>query len=492
VARLNRAPLAASAEDMPRTVPFAPPLALAFAMVVAVVVAVPAFAAAQPARVDFHTDRSGAVSGYTRTLTTTDGDLVLSFPYRGTYAMAGVDLPDAPAQGVALLRIAPDGRARWVRDLRRDLGRTQNVSSIRELPGGALLLDVQNDSPTLGHLTHAELVRIEPDGRIGFRLADPNPTATSSSFAPRVTAEGDILLVGHFRGGSYTLRDTQEDFSTPYVPSHFLALVDGRSGAVRWQRTMPDRFTVADAAVAGDEFAVASKDPRNGTEHDRAVELFRFDVRTGVLRGRARYHRAHRHWIHGLRAYGDGYALLAAICDRQADGFCRFPADAVILDRTLAVRATHRMGVRPHFLDGPADAPLRTVAAEREADDSLAVRTFRVHTLQGDQVTTATYRTDAPVYPGSLIGRSTGAGFTLSMAAHDQRGLVLRSPAPGRVALGPARAIPEPPEPTMTEAELDHTYGAVFGAEAARTRIQQRERLRNEGVPDALLRQMGF
>lgn len=444
-------------------------------------------------RVDYHTDRVGAASANSTAERLSDGDMVVSFRYRGSYAIGDVLLSNAADFGVALVRLSPSGTVRWAKDLRAERGGLESVSSIHALPEGAFALNAQETGSVLGHLSHAALIRVEADGTLGFTFRDPSPTTRHSMFQVVALGSGDLLVAGRFEDGTYATTPATR-FHHEHVFSddaaHFLVRVGGRDGQVRWTNLIPDRLDLRAVAALEDRILVAAKHPNQGSPISRPIELLVFDAGQGQLMAQGTYRRRHRTWIHGLTAHGDGFALLMAECGRQPNGLCRFPTEAVLLNSTLQPEGVHAMGVRGRFLPGPASDVLRVIEVP-EGREQLS-RSFRMHTLRtGSPVVTTVLEPSEPFFPRSLHGASYGDEFILGLVAGDLRGMTLRARRTSfSLSFGPARRTPAPAEHDMSEAEFDHLYGSVFGAESALRRRQQREVLRQEGVPDEILRQM--
>ncbi|MFK8003704.1 MAG: hypothetical protein AB8H86_29340 [Polyangiales bacterium] len=443
-------------------------------------------------RVDYHTDRIGAANAYSTAERLSDGDMVVSFRYRGSYAVRDTVLPNAAGFGVALVRLSPSGAVRWAKDLRAERTRIESVSSIHALPGGAFALNAQETGSVLGHLTHAALIRVEADGTLGFTFRDPAPTTRHSMFQVVPLDSGDLVVAGRFEDGAYAPTPEarfHHEHVFPDDAAHFLVRVDGRTGQVRWTSLVPDRLDLQGVAAQGERILVAAKHPNQGSPVSRPIELLVFDAGQGQLVAQGIYRRRHRTWIYGLTAHRDGFALLMAECDRQSDGLCRFPTEAVLLGSTLQPEGVHAMGVRARFLPGPSSDVLRVV--ELPDNHEPLMRSFRMHTLRAGNAITTVHTPSEPFFPRSLHGASYRDEFILGMVAGDLRGMTLRSQrAPQALAFGPVRTTPPPAEPAMSEADFDHVYGAVFGADSARRRQEQRDTLRRDGVPDEILRQM--
>lgn len=444
---------------------------------------------------DYHSDRAGAANGASTAARLSDGDMVISFRYRGAYQVRGITLPNASDFGVALIRLSPSGSVRWAKDVRAERSRVESVSSIHALPGGAFALNVQQSGTVLGHISHAALIRVRGDGQFEFSFADPSPSASLSMFQVVAAESGDLLVAGLFKDGAYAVtphRVFQHDHVFAGDAGHFLARVDGDTGQVHWARPVPDRLDLRYIAVLGDRILVAAKHPDQGSAVSRPIELFTFSERDGEQLGHATYRRRHRTWIHGLVAYRDGFALLMAECGRQPNGLCGFPSEAVLLAPSLEAQSVHSMGIRGRFLPGPPSDHLRVIDVPDE--EGYLSTEFRIHTLRvGDSPQTRVYRPSESFFRRSLHGASYADEFVIGLVAEDQRATIVRSRQNDlRLAFGPARSTEPPRAHRMSEEELDQAYGAAFGADAARTRQEQRETLRREGVPAAILRQMGL
>ncbi|MEM6957717.1 MAG: hypothetical protein AAF645_18630, partial [Myxococcota bacterium] len=244
---------------------------------------------AQP-RVEFHSERGGQFSA-TQFAAMENGDTLLSFRYRGSFPLRGASLPHASDLGVALAQVAPSGDVRWVRDLKAELPRIQQVASIHPM-GDAIVLNVLQSSPTLGHVAHGALVRLQPGAPPRVIFADPSPQATQSWFSVAPRDDGDLVVFAQFREGTFATpggeRFSYEQRFQDDV-GQVLLRMDGRTGAVRWSARAPDALHV-DAYASGDRHVfVAAKHPNQGSPLSRPTELLALRASDGHVERRVRH-----------------------------------------------------------------------------------------------------------------------------------------------------------------------------------------------------------
>ena len=156
---------------------------------------------------------------------------------------AGVGSTDG-SRDFGVLNVTQAGVEQWIQLV--DIYRDDTVRAIAEAPNGDFVLaGDHSDGPAF--------VRISPDGEVVWVRDDVFRhsglgTVSGNVWDVGVTAEGDIVFVGHTRRTVYLTR------LYPVVTySNYIALLDG-NGDVRWKTTVGDARLYGVTATADGTF----------------------------------------------------------------------------------------------------------------------------------------------------------------------------------------------------------------------------------------------